>query len=99
MARGNTDPRFKETHERYIAGEGFRFDWTEGEVVKVIEHYETFRTSGIKGMDIVPVIAREVKRGQSEVLILLLDLAEKDFINRSGRGKKKFNIPEGRQSE
>lgn len=78
----------------YIAGESFRFDWKEHEVVEFIKQYIQLMKDGNELQDVVTALAKKFKRNKIEVNILIFDLTAKNYISPKGRGttRKPFTV-------
>lgn len=74
---------------RYIAGECWRFDWTEEEVQEFIVAYDYLRKAGLPNEDVIHDLGELFKRRLTEVAVLIMDLGERGYIGPKGKGKKK----------
>lgn len=72
----------------YIAGEQFRYDWTESDVNEFIVAYKDLRGLGMRDYGVIMDLAKLFRRKPEEVAILIMDLGERGYIGPEGKGTK-----------
>jgi hypothetical protein len=71
----------------YVAGEEFNYLWDEDEVKAFIKLYIELREAGNNTPDTIWYLAKQFKRKEPDVAILIMDLGERYFISGEGKGR------------
>jgi len=66
----------------YTAGECFNYEWTEAQVLEFIDLWD-------QGVRRAPELAEHFDRHECEIAILVMDMAQRGFITKEGRTKRR----------
>lgn len=86
MARRKGSGSHNRIPRKFIAGNQFRYDWSEQQVHIFIKEYIQARKERYSDSDLIIRLSDHFERSPIEVAILIMDLGERGYIGPEGEG-------------